>query len=273
MESDEDTQDCRACKERRREHKKEFRAGRLCEACGAPAGQVCSKCASSAYCSKECIRASWPAHKAVCQWRSARNKAFEEAALDVSDEFCVHYFRLGVEGESLVVFEGSFDVFKGRCVTISSAEDYDRVTKGLAVFHLTNKRRPDDQRLVAGIEWRGQTEWIVDVAVRDVDSDWVDAKLRDLVRAVEPGAVDDTSSAPPELTPQDRANIKGLHAILTKIKNIVVDGCDAPDCDCPLKTADAAPTVVPPSDRPASGNLPASGPTRNKKKKGGKKKK
>ena len=68
-----------------------LRTGTACEACGkGPATgtklQTCSRCGNARYCSKECQRGHWGAHKAQCrEWKVEKDRltGVREVSLDV----------------------------------------------------------------------------------------------------------------------------------------------------------------------------------------------
>jgi len=39
---------------------------RLCSVCRAPDAKLCTGCATTRYCGKECQKGDWPVHKSVC---------------------------------------------------------------------------------------------------------------------------------------------------------------------------------------------------------------
>ena len=50
------------------------RAKEICANCSAPAGFSCSLCNHVKYCSKECQRANWKAHKASCKGHATKSE-------------------------------------------------------------------------------------------------------------------------------------------------------------------------------------------------------
>jgi hypothetical protein len=112
-----------------------------CHVCGAPATQLCSKCMINSYCSRECQRADWPAHKPLCLDRNAAARAKSAISAVVNNtivyDFLTALVRRGnkLNAEVIVAAPGEYRVkvklASGAAtpLTLESAVDDDDIVR------------------------------------------------------------------------------------------------------------------------------------------------
>jgi len=230
----EDCSNCPECRARRKALKREAREERTCEACGKPSKQLCSHCKLSSFCSRECQVQAWPAHRVICKHRCARDVAISQMlGSSNANEYCVHYVYWKGEERS---GNGSFDLHKGKCLTMD-AVDYDDITSSVSVqLHFMNKapkRALDDQYCL--IYHRG--EWNIVALANCVpdNPDWPQYVMTEIGAYGHLGVhVDaDADAAYSALPPDATFALETLYSGLEYVyKLAALRSCGNPHCQC-----------------------------------------